>query len=354
MSESEGASFGGLKDFSVDAQRRMFVQAQERERQAAENKKASRKIKQTTAGATNAVAISGLMSNLETGGAGLNTPTKSKMQLVGEDDDDSIADDWSLDSEESFYVGIERADYAQPNNLEMYGEEKEEDYEVKEDRLGISRVSVAIVNREGVNGGKLDWDADIPIHDEKSSSLHEFMNGINVGGGSKASRAKRDVTVAMPLVGTSLDWKEESKLGEDDAAIDQVYQHKAAEGKMFIDKLVGESSNASPGKDDTSTVAAMATPGTAVKSVGGGGTYPALSPMALFSPGITTPGADKIVDGEDNGVRQMREREIRKDASADANNKMLSLKKLIATTKDGSGKVDAFVLMKQLEKMMQE
>lgn len=344
MSEDDpGSSFGGLKDFSVDAQRRMFVQAQERERQAAENKKASRKIKQTTAGA-DSIAMSGLMSSLENG-----TPAKSKMQLVGADDDDSIADDWSLGSEESFYVGIERADYAQPDNLEMYGEEKEEDYEIKEDRLGISRVSVAIVNRAD-NGKVEDWDADIPIHDEKSSSLHEFMNGVGAGAG-KARAAKKDVTVAMPLVGTMLEWKEESKLGDEgDAAIDQVYEHKAAEGKTFIDKFVGSSST--PGKSG-SVAAEMATPG--AKSTGGGeGHYPVLSPMALFSPGITTPGVDKVVEGEDNGVRQMRERELKRAASTDAHNKMAQMKKLISSSKDSKGKVDAYAMMKQMEKLMAE
>ena len=330
------------KDFSVDAQRRMFQETQERERAEAEAKKASRKIKQATAGAAGGVALSGLMANLES--------DKPKTVTIGDDDDDSLGDDYSLGSEESFYVGIERADYAQPNNLEMYGEEEKDDYEIKEDRLGISRVSIAIVNREdkaGLSGS--DWDAAIPIHADKSSSLHDFMNGSveNV----KASRSKKDTVVAMPIIGTSLEWKEEAKLGDaDDAAVDQVYQHRAAEGKMFIEKMIGGDSSG------VATPGAMATPGakSAVGSGAGGGTYPVISPMALFSPGITTPGTDRVVEGEDNAVRQMRERELKKNASAESAKKMTEFKKFIATNKDGSGKVDAFRLMKQLEKMMEE
>mmetsp|Transcript_12899 Transcript_12899/g.23189 ORF Transcript_12899/g.23189 Transcript_12899/m.23189 type:complete len:407 (+) Transcript_12899:140-1360(+) len=403
-------SFGGLKDFSVDAQRRMFIEQQERERQAAETKKASRKAKQaflnsnTDRADANAVssgvALSGLMSNLENNngvGTNNNNNTPSNKVNVGEDDDDSIGDDWSLDSEESFYVGIERADYAQPNNLDMYGEEKEEDknYELKEDRFGISRVSIAIINREGDsdgtkgNKGKVvamtdDWDVDIPIHDEKSSSLHEFMNGTNLTNNANNASSKKDNFVAMPIVGSSLDWKEESKLTEDDnAAIDQVYEHKAAEGKAFIDKIVNApSESTTPGKDggggeDASTVASMACPPTTpgatmlmtpgMKTPGGGsrvvggGNYPVISPMALFSPGLTTTGGvggggdrTKVVEGEDNALRQMRERELRKEASNDATRKMRDFKKMIATKKDGNGKVDAYEMMKMLEKLMDE
>lgn len=328
-------AFGGSKDFSVDAQKRMFLEQQERERQAAENRRATRKIRQASAGAGGAVALSGLMSSLEggAGGDGAAPAAKARVRVVGDDDDDSIGDggdDWSVGSEESFYVGIERADYAQPDNLEMYGESKDEDYELKEDRLGISRVSVALINmqnRASADGGKLDWDADLPaVHDEKSgSSLHEFMNASS-GGGAKSSSGK-NVVVATPLVGSTLDWKEEGTLAEDDdAAIDQVYQHKAAEGKMFIDKLVGEGSGPSPGVN------------------------PVLGPMAIFSP---LQGAS-VVEGEDNGLRQMRERELRKDASAQAAKKMAELKKLIASSKDSRGKVDAFDIMKQIEKMMAE
>ena len=355
MSEQPASSsFGGLKDFSVDAQRRMFIEQQERERQAAETKKESRKIKRATAGgATSGVELSGLMSNLESG-------APSKKVLVGDDDDDSIAndDDWSLNSEESFYVGIERADYAQPDNTEMYGEESKDldDYELTEDRLGISRVSVAVVNRERSTGKRvaLDWDADIPIvHESKSSSLYDFMNGTGSSGGAGSKgNTKKDIVVAMPLIGSCLDWKEESKLGEeDDAAIDQVYQHKAAEGKTFIEKLVG-SGNTGEGTPMPGTPAGMSATTPASARAAGGGNYPVLSPMALFSPGITTPGA--IVEGEDNGVRQMRERELRKEASVGARQKMMDLKKMIATTKDNTGKVDAYAIMKQLEKMMED
>lgn len=351
MSEPASSSFGGLKDFSVDAQRRMFIEQQERERKEAENKKESRKIKKATAGATG-VALSGLMANMENG-------TNKPKVHVGDDDDDSIdGDDWSVNSEESFYVGIERADYAQPDNLEMYGEEKDDDdYELKEDRLGISRVTVSIINREFTveESGKTDWDADIPIHEAKTSSLYDFMNGPGGGGSSKGASSKKDIVVNVPLIGSSLEWKEGSKLGDDDAGVDQVYQHKAAEGKMFIDKLVSSPSGKG-GAGDVSTAAGTlmpVTPGAGVpKSVGGGGDYPVLSPMALFSPGITTPGS-KIVEGENNGVRQMRERELRKEAATSATRKMVDLKKMIATTKDGSGKVDAFTLMKTLEKMIE-
>jgi len=354
---SDVSTFGG-GDFSVDAQTRMFIEAQERERVAAANKRTSRRSKALMANNPNAVALSGVISKLENENGG------PRRTVVGDDDDDSLADDWSLDSEESFYVGIERADYSQPNNLEMYGEQKEEDYEVKEDTLGISRVSVAIINRENKSGKRvaLDWDADIAINSENGSSLHQFMTGTNANG-VKATKSKKDVTVAMPLIGSSLEWNDDDKLGQGDDAIDQVYEHKAAEGKTFIDKIVGgEASTSTPGKDDASTVASMVCPPTTpgmktpgVKSVGGDrGNYPVISPMALFSPGITTPGKNKIVEGEDNGVRQMREREIRKDANADANRKMMQMKRLIVSSDDGTGKVDASELMKQLEEMMKE
>lgn len=358
----------GQKDFSVDAQRRMFIEQQERERQASENKKASRKYKQAAAasgGATpTGVELSGLMSDLEKSGGAARAGVSRNRMHVGDDDDDSIADDWSLDSEESFYVGIERADYAQPDNLEMYGESKDEDYEIKEDRLGISRVSVAIVNRENksVKRAALDWDADIPINAEKGSSLHEFMNGTSAGGGTRTARSKNDTFVAMPLVGTSLAWKEDGKLGEnDDAAVDQVYQHKAAEGKMFIDKLVSAPSSTTPGKGgDTSSAEGMVPPGMTpemtlgVAGAGSRGSYPVLSPMALFSPGITIAGGAKVVEGEDNCVRQMRERELRKEADDERLQKMKELKMMIAMTKDSNGQVDASTLIEKLEKMMEE
>ena len=319
------------QDFSVDAQRRMFQEAQERERQAAENKKASRKIRAATAGAHGGVALSGMMAALDAG-------EDEKKKGYGDDDDDSLGDDWSLGSEESFYVGIERADYAQPNNLEMYGEGKEDDV-VKEDRLGISRVSVNIVNREASSGaGGLDWDAEIPIHEDKTSSLYEFMNGPS--GDVHPVPHKKDAVVAHPIVGTSLEWDEGKKLGDDDDAVDQVYEHKAAEGKAFIDKLVG----ATPGKESFGDVGGPATPGP-----GAGGAYPTLSPMMLFSPGLTP----KAAEGEDNGVRQMRERELKKAAAADADAKLEKMKAVIEKN-TAKGKVEAIVLMKQLERMMKE
>lgn len=357
------SSFGGLKDFSVDAQRRMFVEQQERERQADENKRTTRKIKQAMGGGTpTGVELSGLMSRIDE-----DDGTARKRVVVGDDDDDSIADDdWSLDSEESFYVGIARADYAQPDNMDMYGEEKEEGGLMREDRFGISRVSVAMMNRENYT---------VPIHDESTSrSLYEFMNGPS-GNRSRAKndRAKRDQFVAMPIVGSGIDWKEENKLGEDDtAAIEQVYEHKAAEGKMFIDKIVN-ASRETPGKDGASTVGEMSCPPTTPgflatapgimapgstpgykSGEGRVGHYPVLSPMALFSPGITTAVGAKIVEGEDNGLRQMREREIRKEANVNAVQKMKDFKKVMLANKDRTGKVDAFEMMQMLEQIMEK
>ena len=128
-------------------------------------------------GGMNSIAMSGLMNHLESGGKGTYS---QKKVAVGEDDDDSIAeDDWSLDSEESFYVGIGRADYAQPNNFDLYGEEKDEGLESKEDRLGISRASLAIIHLErgSIEGNaNKDGGMSMPVHD-KSSSLHGFMTG---------------------------------------------------------------------------------------------------------------------------------------------------------------------------------
>mmetsp|Transcript_9332 Transcript_9332/g.15041 ORF Transcript_9332/g.15041 Transcript_9332/m.15041 type:complete len:122 (+) Transcript_9332:1-366(+) len=104
----------------------------------------------------------------------------------------------------------------------------------------------------------------------------------------------------------------------------------------------------------------MKTPGGGSRVVGGGN-YPVISPMALFSPGLTTTGGvggggdrTKVVEGEDNALRQMRERELRKEASNDATRKMRDFKKMIATKKDGNGKVDAYEMMKMLEKLMDE
>ena len=85
---------------------------------------------------------------------------------MGDDDDDSIADDdWSLDSEESFYVGIERVDYAQPDALALYGEVVGDDAAAaKEDRFGVGRASAALASsmEEGRRAAS-DWDADVPV-----------------------------------------------------------------------------------------------------------------------------------------------------------------------------------------------
>jgi hypothetical protein len=300
-----------LKDFSVESQRRTFIAEQERERAAAENRRSSRKISKAASSASGSnVAMSGMMSRL--------------------DDDDSVGS-CSVGSEESFYVGIERADYTSPNNLEMYGEESK-DFVEKEDRLGIGRVDVKV------------WDANVgrdvvPVHE--SSSLYQFMTGKKEA--VSASASKKDMLVAMPLVVDGIHYKQ-GLFGEEDHT--QVYQQEAAEGKMFINKLVegGKSS------DDTSTVAEMViqptttpakrlvntpftTPGTA--RTARGGHYPVISPMALFSPYV-----GQVSTGEDNALRQLREREIRKDASEEAkrqyDEKLMKLQKMLESlTEDG-------------------
>ncbi len=339
--DNSSSGMTGLKDFSVVAQRRMFMEQQERERAAAEAKKQSRKIKAATVAAgASGIMMSGMMNNLEN--------TKST-RVVGDDDDVSIGDDYSVGSEESFYVGIERADYAQPDNFEIYGEEKE-DLEEKEDRLGISRVSVKVINREGGdnNESSINWDTDIPIHSEKSSSLYEFMNG-SASTKAASGMAKKDVVVAKPLIGSSLDWKEENKLKANDDGVEQVYEQEAAEGKFFINKLV-ETSQESRGQGLTVDVSNPTSPGEATTSSSPGvpGNVPILSPMALFSPIAT--GA--VTNQEDNAVRQMREREVKKDALANANKEVLAkVKELVAAHKDGSGKVQGLKLTQELEKL---
>ena len=45
------------------------------------------------------------------------------------------------------------------------------------------------------------------------------MNRTGSGGGNKGPRSNKDVVVAMPLIGTSMQWKEDCKLGEDDDAL---------------------------------------------------------------------------------------------------------------------------------------
>ena len=310
----------GLKDFSVDAQRRMFVEQQDRERRIAEDRKSSRRAGRARAA----------------GGAA------AKTAAVDDDDDYSVDDenddgDRSLDSEESFYVGIERADYAQPDSAEIYGGEDGNDDgggggrgPRGEDRLGIARVGGV-----GVVVGS-DWDADvIPIHDEGSgSSLHEFMSGVVASGGRRRHSARwRNPVVAVPHVDPDVGWTERGTGGprmvaDDDAdagGVDQVYQHGAAEGKAFIETIVA--GGASP--------------------KGGGAAVPVLSPVAIYSPGIVF----GVGGAEDNGARQMRERELRREANADVVRRMVGLRDAIATTA-ATGTVDAKELMKKLDEMM--
>jgi hypothetical protein len=272
-----------LKDFSVESQRRTFIAEQERERAAAETRRSSRRI--------NKQAANGPINRL--------------------DDDDSVGS-CSVGSEESFYVGIERADYTSPDNLEMYGHSESREAEQQEDRLGIVRVSKAWRDGDDASG--------VIVHEE-SSSLYSFMTGSQ-GANASPSAAKKDVLVARPLVVNGIHYKQK---GQAEVCIEeehsQVYQQEAAEGKMFINKLV-QGGNSS---DDASTVAEMVhqtpakkrlntpftTPGTTTTSRGGGH-YPIISPMALFSPYIPTS------TGEDNTQRQLRERQIRKDAESEA------------------------------------
>ena len=220
------------------------------------------------------------------------------------DDDDSVGS-CSVGSEESFYVGIERADYSSPDNFEMYGAESK-DFVEKEDRLGIGRVTVKV------------WEekSDVVVH-EKSSSLYSFM-----AGGQKeanASVSKKDVMVAMPLVVDAINYKQGTSNVQEDHS--QVYQQEAAEGKMFINKLVeGKSSAEDESVADmmnqptiTPAKRNINTPFTTPASVQTKrGHYPVISPTALFSPFVQAPA------GEDNVTRQLREREIRKDAEAEA------------------------------------
>jgi hypothetical protein len=291
-----------LKDFSVESQRRTFIAEQERERAAAENRRSSRRITKQASSATGqngAILMSGLISRM--------------------DDDDSVGS-FSVGSEESFYVGIERADYTSPDNLEMYGQESKEFAMEKEDRLGIGRVNV-----------KTWQEAPDAIVHEESSSLYSFMTGVN-DNAHKPSSSKKDVLVAMPLVVNGIHYKQKgnSFIEEDHS---QVYQQEAAEGKMFINKLVegGKSNDSSVAEMVNQTPAAkrqintpFTTPGTARTS--SRGHYPVISPMALFSPYIHTTSS-----GEDNAQRQLREREIRKDAEYEAKKqydaKMENLKK---------------------------
>eukprot|EP00804_Cyclotella_cryptica_P025243 CCRYP_010353-RA/>CCRYP_010353-RA protein AED:0.00 eAED:-0.00 QI:0/-1/0/1/-1/1/1/0/344 len=322
-----------LKDFSVESQRRTFIAEQERERQAAELRRSSRKIVRASATNNGAIKMSGMMRRLD-------------------DDDDSVGS-CSVGSEESFYVGIERADYTSPDNLEMYGEEEKGDMYEKEDRLGIGRIKL---NRLVCSD---NWEEDVvPVH-EKSSSLYQFMTGA-VNDGLSANAPKKDVLVAMPLVVDEIYYKQGTATKDEDHS--QVYQQEAAEGKMFINKFVGGTSSAA---EDVSTVADMVnqptatpagkrhtstpftTPGT--QRTARQGHYPTISPMALFSPYLGE------VSGEDNAMRQLREREIRKNASEDAKKKfeerVKNLQSLVERLSE-DGKLDVAELTKQMDAMV--
>lgn len=415
---SRTTSSSGAKDFSVDAQRRMFIEKQALEKHLAEEARGSKE-----------------RHHKRHHKSRTTTTTSSNRD---DDDDDSIIadnnnhhdndsdndDEFSLDSEESVYVGIERADYTQPDNLALYGGnnlhgrssysshyENEEGEEKKEDRLGISHVSIAIINRQQQQqqqqqGGPqivLDWDADIPIlHDEKSSSsLHEFMNGTtrNSAGdvAGKSSTSKKNVLVAMPLVGgissnnkvgngntNLLTWNDEDHHcgkqrggGEDSDTIDQVYQHKAAEGKMFIDEILSAITTTTSTTASTTIAIADAASSTmrsasvGGEGVGGGGTYPKLSPLQMYIPGIVASengrGGKSALVEDNNFMRQMRERELRKEEKARVVERaMQEMREMIATadadiTTDkadadptGVTLVDANALMKKLEELMVE
>jgi hypothetical protein len=308
-----------LKDFSVESQRRTFIAEQERERAALENRRSSRRLTKA-ASSNNTIAISGITSHL--------------------DDDDSVGS-CSVGSEESFYVGIERADYTSPNNLEMYGEA--EDFVEKEDRLGIGRVNVVEI-----------CENIVPVHEE-SSTLHQFMTG------RKKSDSQKDVLVAMPLVVNGLQYKSDLIIEEDHT---QVYQQQAAEGKMFINKLVG---NKSSDEENASTVADVvnqpteATPAKRLKNpiatsgaqrtMKGRGHYPVITPTALLSPYM-----GQVSNCEDNTMRQLREREIRKDASDEAKRqydvKLNKLQEILGSlSEDG---FSASEMKKQMEDILKD
>ncbi len=123
---------------------------------------------------------------------------------------------------------------------------------------------------------------------------------------------------------------------------------------MFIDEIL----SGAPSMTTTSTTTTLG----ASDTNGAGGFYPKLSPLQVYVPGITTM---KDVIGEDNGLRQMRERELRKEESARvAAQTMRELKEMIntvATTATSTNEedmtetttmVDAQVLMKKLEELM--
>ena len=186
----------GLTNFSVDAQRRMFVEQQECERQIAEAKKATRRASRKV----------------------------HSSNAVNDDDDYSVNDDDdnSVDSEDSFYVGIERADYTQPDTTEMYGYDDGMNRGGEEDRLGIARIGGWLM------GGEVGMIKKLSLHDEMSgSSLHEFMNGVGGRRLDGESPRRKNTIVAVPLTDTNISWSENGKLGDtDDDGVDQVYQHK--------------------------------------------------------------------------------------------------------------------------------
>jgi len=294
----------GLTDFSVDAQRRMFVEQQERERQLADAKKATRRASK-----------------------------KDRASIVNDDDDDySVYDDNdgnSVDSEESFYVGIERADYTQPDTTEMYGyDDGMMNRGGDEDRLGIARI-----------GGWLGGDGVIKqtFHDENSgSSLHEFMNGVGGMRLDGESPRRKNTIVAVPLTDSNLGWSENGKLWDtDDDGVDQVYQYKAAEGKTFIETIVkGAPSSIVSSVENTLPIVDV-----------GNGTVPVLAPISMYTPGVTG-------GVEDNAARQMREREYRKDANARTDSIMRELRDEISAAMsrdDSTGMIDGKDLMKKLE-----
>ena len=78
---------------------------------------------------------------------------------------------------------------------------------------------------------------------------------------------------------------------------------------------------------------------------------PTLSPLSLFSPTAT----GTVTNQEDNAVRQMRERELKKNVLEDANREVLAkVRELIAARKDESGKVVGIELTLELEKLLIE
>ena len=127
---------------------------------------------------------------------------------------------------------------------------------------------------------------------------------------------------------------------------------------MFINKMLEGSSAA--GDDAVAEVvnqptttpargqsnAPFTTPRTGAKTRGGH--YPTISPMTLFSPYIGETSA-----GEDNTIRQLREREIRKDATNEAMQqyalKIDKLQELLNTTCTSENTFSVSELKKQMD-----